>query len=642
MAEMYPAGRPIPRTRSAARSHGFPYRSALALAEAILPGSATVPAADEVTVERADEIVRDFHPGLARAWRGAQATLAAAAVAQTGRSFGALSAARQEALIHRWEDDPVLRTPLALISLVYKFVHFDQPDVYGSLGGKLNVVEGLESPRWLRQVHRASEWKAADVECEVVVVGTGAGGGVVGRELADRGHAVVFVEEGEHYRRDAFDGSSVRAHQRFYRGAISVGNMAMPVFMGRLVGGSTAINGGTCFRAPPWILDRWCEEVESDDFSPEAMRPHYERVEAVLDVQTADRKVIGPIADVMERGCEALGWSHLAIRRNAPGCDGSGFCDFGCRTDARRGTNIAYVPPALEKGAVLLTGLRADRVLIEGGRVAGIEGVAADGKIVRVRARAVILAGGAIPTPLLLLKQGIANGSGEVGKNLTTHPSGGFSALFDEDIRGHAHIPQGYACDHFLNDGFLITAGQPDVNVAAAITSLSGRPLMDTMAKVERLAYFALLVRDSERSGRVWRDVGGMPAITYSVSADDVQRLHQAMVRTGEMCLAAGAKRLHPTALKMRMLHGERDLDTFRKTKFTAGDFIWTSYHPLGTCKMGRDPKTSVVDTSHETHDVRGLFIVDGSTVCGPLGVNPQLTIMAMATRAAEKIAERL
>ena len=639
MTQMYPVGRPAPRPP---RSQGFSYRSALALAEAIVPGSATVPPADEVTVERADEMVQAFHPGLARAWRAAQATLAAAAVAQSGRPFGALSAAKQEALIHRWEDDPVLRTPLGLISLVYKFVHFDQPNVYESLGGKLNVVEGLESPRWLRQVHRASDWKAADVECEVVVVGTGAGGGVVGKELADRGHAVVFVEEGDHYRRDAFDGSSVRAHQRFYRGAFSVGNMAMPVFMGRLVGGSTAINGGTCFRAPPWILDRWCEDAETDDFSAEAMRPHYERVEAVLDVQPADRKVIGPIADVMERGCNALGWSHLAIRRNAPGCNGSGFCDFGCRTDARRGTNIAYLPPALEKGAVLLTGLRADRVLIEGGRVAGIEGVAADGKIVRVRARAVVLAGGAVPTPLLLLKQGIANGSGEVGKNLTTHPSGGFSAVFDDEIRGQAHIPQGYACDQFLRDGFLITAGQPDVNVAAAILPHSGRQLMETMERIDHVAYFALLVRDSARSGRVWRDVAGLPAITYSVSTEDVQRMHQAMLRTAEMCMAAGATRLHPTTLRMRMLRNAREIEAFRKAKFASGDFIWTSYHPLGTCRMGRDPKTSVVDTSHETHDVRGLFVVDGSTVCGPLGVNPQLTIMAMATRAAGKIAERL
>jgi choline dehydrogenase-like flavoprotein len=620
---------------------GFQYRAALSLAEAIIPGSRTVPSADEVTVARAHEVVHAFHPALARAWRISQATLVAAAIAQTGRPFDALSAAGQEALLRRWEDDPILKAALGLVSLVYKFVHFDHHRVYGAMGGKLNVVSALETPRWLRQVHRGQDW-ADDVECDVVVVGTGAGGGVVGRELADRGFAVVFVEEGEHYRRDAFDGSSIRAHQRFYRGAFSLGNVAMPVFMGRLVGGSTAINGGTCLRTPPWVLDRWCEELGTGDFTPSAMKPYFDRVEQILDVQPSEPDRIGPIGDVMARGCDALGWKHFAVRRNAPGCDGSGFCDFGCRTDARRGTNISYIPPALEKGSLLLTGLRADRVVIEGGRAVGIAATAKDGRTIVVRARAVVLAGGAIPTPLLLLKQGICNTSGQVGRNLSAHPSGGFSALFDEEIRGHTHIPQGYGCDEFLREGLLITAAQPDLNIAAAVLTLSGRRLMETLGQIDHLAYFAIMIRDSTRNGRVWRDVGGLPAITYSVTPQDVEAMHRGMIRTGEICLAAGAKRLHPTALKMRVLDGAPDLDAFRKAKLSPGDVVWTCYHPLGTCNMGPDPKTSVVDTNHQAHDLRGLFVVDGSTVPGPPGVNPQLTIMAMATRAAEKIAERV
>jgi choline dehydrogenase-like flavoprotein len=621
---------------------GFQYRAALALAEAIIPGCPTIPGADEVTVARAHQIVGEFHPALAQAWRVAQATLAAAAVAQTGRPFNLLSVVRQEKLLRRWGDDPILRTPLELVSLVYKFVHFDQKSVYGAMGGQFNLVTALDEPRWLRQVHRAQDWQGDSLDCDVVVVGTGAGGGVVGRELADRGLAVVFVEEGEHHRRDAFDGSSVRAHQRFYRGAFSVGNVAMPVFMGRLVGGSTAINGGTCLRAPPWVLDRWCEETGSSDFSSQAMGPHFERVERILEVQPSQPREIGPIGDIMARGCAALGWSHFAIPRNAPGCNGSGFCDFGCRTDARKGTNLAYVPPALERGALLLTGLRAERVVLEGRRAVGVDAVARNGRELSVRARAVVLAGGAIPTPLLLLKQGICNGSDQVGRNLTAHPSSGFAAIFPEAIRGHAHIPQGYACDEFLRDGILITAAQPDLNIAAPVVPLFGRRLMEMLGQLDRLAYFALLIRDSKRSGRVWRDVGGLPAITYNVAPEDADLLQRAMGHTGQMCLAAGATRLHPTALKMRVLDGASDLDAFRTSPCRASDFVWTSYHPLGTCKMGSDPRTSVVDTSHETHEVMGLFVVDASTVAGPLGVNPQLTIMAMATRAAAKIAERL
>jgi hypothetical protein len=523
-------------TAAATRHRSFQRRAALALAEAIIPGSAFIPGADEATVARAEEVVRGFHPRAAKAWRLAQAALSAAAIVQTLRPFHALSLPAQEALIRSWEANPILRVPLGVIMALYKFVHFDRLPVYKALGGSLNVVNGIESPRWLNQIRPGGEWpEGEDLEAEVVVVGTGAGGAVVGRELADRGFAVAFVEEGEHYRRDAFDGSSVRAHQRFYRAAFSFGNATMPIFVGRMVGGSTAINTGTCFRTPPWVLDRWCEEIGTDEFTPAKMDPYFDRVEEILQVAPAERKTIGPIGEIMARGCDALGWSHFPIRRNAPGCDGSGFCDFGCRTDARRGTNIAYLPPALEKGAVLFTGLRADRVVLEGGRAVGIDATAKNGRKVRVRAPIVVLAGGAIPTPLLLLKQGLGNRSGQVGKNLSLHPSSGVMALFDEEVRGQAHIPQGYGCDQFLREGILLTGAQPDVNVAGILLPFAGSRFMEAIGRVDHFGSVGALIKDATRNGRVWRDFNGFPAISYRVTPADVTRMHRALIIAGEM-----------------------------------------------------------------------------------------------------------
>jgi choline dehydrogenase-like flavoprotein len=621
---------------------GSPYRAALALAEAIIPGSRNVPAADETTVARAQDLVRELHPSLVRAWGAAQQAFDAAAVARTGRPFHALSAARQEELLVRWWSDPVLKSPLSFLSLVYRFVHFDRGDVYGAMGGKLNVVQGLDSPRWLSQVHPTGSWEQGDVECDVVVVGTGAGGGVVGRELAERGYAVVFVEEGEHHRRDAFDGRAVTAHKRFYRAAFSVGNAAIPIFVGRLVGGSTAINGGTCFRTPAWVLERWCEQMGTDEFSESAMEPYFQHVERYLEIGPSGRKEIGPIADFISRGCDALGWSHFPIMRNAPGCNGLGFCDFGCRTDARRGTNLSYVPSALQKGAMLLTGGKVERVLLEGGRAVGVEAAAANGKSLRVRARAVVLAGGALPTPLLLLQQGLANRSGQVGRNLSIHPSVGFAAVAEEPIHPSSHIPQGYGVDQFLREGILVLAAQPDANVIGAILPYVGQRLMEAVSSFEHLAHFGVLISDATANGRVWRDIGGVPAVTYNIAPEDVQKMHRAILLTAELSLAAGARRLYPETLGTPPLDGPGDLRAFRDARLSASDFVWTSYHPLGTCRMGLDPKTSVVNLDHEAHDVRGLYVVDGSSVWGPIGVNPQLTIMAMATRAAGRIADRL
>ncbi|HEY8088162.1 MAG TPA: GMC family oxidoreductase, partial [Polyangiaceae bacterium] len=372
------------------------------------------------------------------------------------------------------------------------------------------------------------------------------------------------------------------------------------------------------------------------------MRPHFDQVERFLEVAPSSLDIIGPIAGFVARGCDALGWRHFAVPRNAPGCDGKGFCDFGCRTDARRGTNLSYVPAALGKGALLFTSARAETVLTEGARATGVEAVTPRGKTIRVRARAVVLAGGAIPTPVLLLKQGLANGSGQVGRNLSLHPSTGYAAVAEEPIRGPSHVPQGYGTDEFLRDGMLILAAQPDYNVSGVIFPLVGHRLMEAVDRIDHMASFGLLVRDAQASGRVWRDVGGLPAVTYNLAPEDVRRMHDMMVHASEMALAAGARRLYPFVIGHPPLEGRRDLEAFRREKLGPSDFVWTSYHPLGTCRMGKDPKTSVVDLDHAVHDVKGLYVVDASAVRGPIGVNPQLTIMALATRAAGCIADRL
>jgi choline dehydrogenase-like flavoprotein len=365
-------------------------------------------------------------------------------------------------------------------------------------------------------------------------------------------------------------------------------------------------------------------------------------VETLLGVAPAERRVIGPFADIVARGCDALGWQHGPILRNAPGCDGSGFCDFGCRTDARQGTNLSYVPRALEAGAVLLTGLRADRVILEGERAVGLDAVSKGGRRMQIRAHGgVVLAGGGIPTPLFLLAQGLGNASGQVGRNLTLHPSAGLAALFDEPLRGYAYAPQGYYSGQFLKDGILIVGALPDLNVAPLIFGFAGRRLMDTMERIDDIASVGLLLADDTK-GRVWRDVRGYPAISYQFSAKDMERAHQAMVHAGDMFLAAGATHIIPALTGGPILKRGSDFAQFRQSKIAAGETLWTSYHPLGTCKMGPDPATSVVDLDHQVHEVPGLYVVDGSTVPGPLGVNPQITIMGMANRAAELLADRL
>ncbi|MFK7985482.1 MAG: FAD-dependent oxidoreductase [Sandaracinaceae bacterium] len=618
-------------------------RVALSFVEAILPGGYGVAPGDERTLALTEQVVDHLSPWAIKVFSAGLGTLDRAAVLSTGRRFHRLDRHRQQELLTRWETDPILRAPLNALSFALKFAHFDTQDVYESMGGSLNVVQHQEEHRWLEQVMEAKDWDDPDdIECEVVVVGTGAGGAVVGKELAERGYAVAFVEEGKHHRRDAFTGSALQAHFDFYRGSFTLGNAPMPIFMGRLVGGPTAINTGSCFRTPNWVLDRWCEDIGTDAFEPDTMRPYFEKVERILQVEAADRLASGPIVDVMSRGCDALGWSHQPMMRNAPGCVGEGFCDFGCRTDARKSTNLSYIPPALERGALLLTGMRATKVIIENGRAVGVEGVDENGRTLKARGRAVVFAGGAIPTPVFLAKQGICNSSGELGRNMTVHPSTAISCLMDEEMRPHKHIPQGYYVDHFIPDGILINAAQPDRNYAPLMFPKTGDRLMRALEQLDQMAHMGVLIADQKAQGVVSVGPEGVPIVRYNLTPEDIKRVHTGLIHAGDIAWAAGAKELYPVVVSQSHVKTQAEWKRFKERDVTASDLMCTSYHPLGSCKMGTDPKTSVVGLDHQAHDVPGLFLVDGSTVPGPLGVNPQITIMAMATRAAEMIADTL
>ncbi|MBI3184557.1 MAG: GMC family oxidoreductase [Myxococcales bacterium] len=614
------------------------------LARAILPPGRRFRGGGEETVERACELVAEFSPAAA-GYLGALALLLdRAAVLRTGRRFRALEPEKQQALLRRWERDPLIRLPLFLFAFAVKAAHFDDPEIYASLGATYAKGGKPEPARWLSQVRPGRSITSDEtLECEVVVVGTGAGGAVVGKELAERGHAVLLLEEGEHYRRDAFIGRARGTHGRFYRlkGSLAVGNGIVPVLMGRMVGGSTAVNTGTCFRTPEWVLSRWCEDLGTGELAREKLDPHFERVERELEVERAKWDALGGAAKVVARGCDALGWSHFPLLRNAPGCDGQGVCDFGCPTDARKSTNLSYVPRALERGAQLCTGSRAEKVLLEGGRAVGVEARTAGGGHLTVRAQAVVLAGGAIPTPLLLLKQGLCSQSGQVGRNLSLHPATAVSALFEERIAGYNAIPQGYCCDQFHREGMLLLGASAPIDVAANMFPFTGKRLMEVMEAYDRIASFGVMVEDEGR-GRVRPRPDGSPAITYFLSKRDVERLQQGMAHIGEIFLAAGAKKLFPLLQRMPELEGREGLKRLSEANLRAWDFFATSFHPLGTCRMGTDPKKSVVGLDHQSHEVERLFIVDGSALPGPTAVNPQVTIMAFADRAARLISERL
>jgi choline dehydrogenase-like flavoprotein len=504
-------------------------------------------------------------------------------------------------------------------------------------------VRGRElRPAYVRQRTHQLDADLA-VECDVVVVGTGAGGAVVGRELAEAGLAVVFVEQGRYFDRSDFTGRAFEMQQKLYRrggSTFSIGNVGIPIPLGQTVGGTTTVNSGTCFRTPDRVLAQWRDDLGLDELGPDRMGGYFERVESVLGVDFARAELLGGNGRVIARGCESLGLTrHGPLRRNAPECDGQGVCCFGCPTDAKRSTNVSYIPLALRAGAELFPGVRVTRIIVEGGRACGVVASTDDGHVLTVHARAVVVACGTIMTPLLLGAQQLGTASGQLGKNLSIHPAAGALAEFDEQILSWRGIPQGYSIEDLHDEGILFEGASVPLEMTMTMTPLIGPELVRLAESFDHVASFGFLVEDTSR-GSV-HDLRGQPVIRYWLGDRDVSHIKRGLDVLAQIFFAAGARRVHFPVAGFGVL-GADDLPAFRRARLRPWDLDLSAYHPLGTARMGRDPASSVTDADHQLHDVPGLYVVDGSAVPTALGVNPQITIMALATRAAEKIADTL
>ena len=624
-------------------------RIALAVAEAAMPGGGLLPGGDAATVERLEAFLGGMGDEFTRALEGGLWTVEGATIATRGRAFSALALTDRAAVLEAWSErrSRYARWLLRAILTPIKSAHFGDAGMFAHVGCRLDrdVPARAEPQRWMRKVTDGRAVREdLDLECEVVVVGTGAGGGAAAYELSRRGRAVLLLEAGDFHQRSSFDGRAAAAFQRLYIGrgtTFALGNVAAGVWAGRGVGGSTTINSGTCYRAPEHTLQRWAERYGLGVLSSEALAPYYDRVEEMLGVAEAPRDLLGGSARVVARGADLLGLSHHPLRRNAPGCDGQGVCCFGCPTGAKRSTDVSYVPEALKLGAELITAADVLHVDVIAGRARGVTARLASGQTLRVRADAVVVAGGALLTPLLLRRSGVCARSGWLGKNLSIHPASKVMALFSETIDMSRGIPQSLAIDTYAREGLMLEGASVPLDVAAIATPWVGRRFMELMDRYPNLATFGFMLQDRSR-GEVLSGPGGAPVLRYDMNPEDIAQMQRGYAILSEIFLRAGAERVLPMLAGCDEIRGEADLEKLRRMKLSAGDFEVTAYHPLGTCRMGSDPSRSCVGPDGEAHDTEGLFVADGSAIPSSLGVNPQLTIMALALRTAEVVHARL
>ena len=486
------------------------------------------------------------------------------------------------------------------------------------------------------------------LSADVVVVGSGAGGAVVATELAESGLDVLILEEGPNVTPSEYAGmrpsESLRHIWRDGAMSIAVGlgdTPAINVTMGRCVGGSSVITGGVCFRIPDAVLNEWTTDLGLTDYTPEAMEPYFEHVEKAIHVEEVPVDMRSRSTALFAEGAEHLGIEMKPMSRNTKGCNGCGRCNFGCPHNAKLSVDISYLPRAVKAGAQLWSHCLVERISTTGGRAVGVTGRvlsrpdARPGGRLTVHAKRVVLAAGAWHTPLLLRSSGLGPRR-HVGRNLTLHPGFRVLARFDEPVRGWRGALQSAWSDHYEHEGLTMTSLFVPVGVLGATMPGVGVEHTDNAARIDHLAMFGGIIHDSG-GGTVHRGPGREPFVTYRMSKEDRARIPVLVRHMADIFFAAGAKECFLPVLGLRGVTAD-GLRKVELEKVPGRRIECASQHPLGSCQMGASAERGAVDGDGKVFGVDGLWIADGSVLPTSLGVNPQLSIMSVATRVAWRL----
>jgi choline dehydrogenase-like flavoprotein len=569
--------------------------------------------------------------------------------------FNGASQERRERILRRWADSPVPQMRAAFQALrkgATVTYYAGAPDAWAAIGypGPLGVREDAP-PRALAPV---SVTTPTELSCDVVIVGSGAGGGTAAAVLADAGLDVVVLEAGEYYDDADFDGGEAQAFERMYMdgGAGVTSDGGVGLLAGACLGGGTVINYTTSFRTPDAVRAEWAGHG-LPELASEAYSASLDAVCARLGV-TFEYSTPGTRDEVMARGLDALGWHVDAMPRNVRGCDQGvdcGRCGFGCRLGAKQSVVKTWLADAAAAGARLLVGVRASRVLVSGGSARGVEAVSSAGHRVVVRSRAVVAAAGAIHTPALLLRSGLRNTN--VGRWLRLHPVTAVFGMFEDDLRPWEGTMQArYSDEHADLDGagYGVKYETGPMNPSQLLTFAPFRSAAqhaELVGALSRTGVVGVIVRDRD-SGRVRVDRDGLPIVEYRISARDAAHARAGVVGGARVLAAAGAQRIYSAHVRLVEWRAARG-DAFSSfvsagdaAGYASGRCAYVSFHIMGSARMGGSPATSACNPDGETWEVRDLVVCDGSLFPTASGVNPMISIEALAHLNARRLAARL
>lgn len=483
---------------------------------------------------------------------------------------------------------------------------------------------------------------------DVCVIGSGPGGATVAKELSARGVKVVLLEAGPMFdftRSTREAGAFLTQYVQEASMRSTIGNVCVATMQAEVVGGTSEINSAIFKPLPDRLLREWIEDEKLKDLSLDEMHEHFRYLEEDMGAKDTEMEAQGPKNLIVKRGFDAMGWDSHPLRRVVQGCEGAGDCLTGCPSGAKRTMGATYVPQASAQGADIYPLCRAKKIIVKGGKAQGVVADILDpetrkpqGKMT-VHAKAVVCSAGVIWSPLLLRRSGV-KARGWVGRNLRMHIGVAVLARFEEEVSGWYGATQGWGSNALFHRGLVMeTIWVPPAVFSARLPGI-GHDYLERLKNYKH--YTSIATKPKGCSTGIIRELGGAPFLFMNIRKEDVVETALGVKASVDALFAAGAKEVYPGVYGAPwVMTDPAQSSIFANKRFKANHFEYVGNHVFGTCKMGGNPRKSVVNSWCESHHVKDLFVCDSSIF--PTGSinNPQQTIMAFSRRAALHMADR-
>jgi choline dehydrogenase-like flavoprotein len=487
------------------------------------------------------------------------------------------------------------------------------------------------------------------LDADVVVIGSGAGGGVVAAELAAAGRKVLVLEKSGYANEADFDGAEVRSTQRLFekKGILATRDLGVVLLAGSTLGGGTTVNWSTSLRTPDYVLKQWADECGVTAAASSEWQASLDAVCTRLHVN-AEESSPNRQDQMLIAGCTALGYHWRPIARNVNGCRDCGYCSFGCPFGAKQSVLKTYLQDAVDCGAQVVVHCHVDRVTVQTGMATGVEATV-NGHALSIRSKVVVVAAGSIHTPAVLKRSGLVNPN--IGRHLHLHPVAAVYGVYDEPIESWRGPMQASVCDQFANleDGYGFVVEVAPAHPAMLALGLpwhDAQSHRDFMNQANRIATFIVITRDRE-GGTVSVDERGQPVLDYTVSAYDGRHMIRGAQEAARLHAAAGAHTVagpynNLPAISLRKEPTVEDyVQRFPALDVIKNDMVLFSAHQMSSCRMGGNRRIAPVAPNGETYEVKNLYVSDASALPTATGVNPMISIMALAHRTSQILKAR-